>query len=165
MGLFPVVNGCLYVLFLKSLYPEARKTSDTSGHYLCYELRYVRRLWKHFSDNAPCFQRSHRVISSARGSCYRWLSSCLIHRVLTLCFSTAEHSFYPYVHGYCIQLQRHLHCYSCIYRRYYSLGEPFGFHEFFGIALVLLGIWGVNALHHKNERFSFSHHSPLFHLH
>ena len=51
MGLFPVVNGCLYVLFLKSLYPEARKTSDTSGHYLCYELRYVRRLWKHFSDN------------------------------------------------------------------------------------------------------------------
>lgn len=45
------------------------------------------------------------------------------------------------------------------------LSEPFGFHEFFGIALVLLGIWGVNALHHKNGRFSFSHHSPLFHLH
>ena len=45
------------------------------------------------------------------------------------------------------------------------LSEPFGFHEFFGIALVLLGIWGVNALHHKNGRFSFSHHTPLFHLH
>ena len=25
MGLFPVVNGCLYVLFLKSLYPELGK--------------------------------------------------------------------------------------------------------------------------------------------
>ena len=45
------------------------------------------------------------------------------------------------------------------------LREPFGFREFFGLVLVLLGIWGVNALHHKNGRFSFSHHSPLFHLH
>ena len=69
MGLFPVVNGCLYVLFLKSLYPEARKTSDTSGHYLCYELRYVRRLWKHFSNNAPIpssyFVRSRILLSLA----------------------------------------------------------------------------------------------------
>lgn len=45
------------------------------------------------------------------------------------------------------------------------LREPFGFREFFGLVLVLLGIWGVNALHHKNGRFSSSHHSPLFHLH
>lgn len=45
------------------------------------------------------------------------------------------------------------------------LREPFGFREFFGLVLVLLGIWGVNALNHKNGRVSSSRHYPLFHLH
>lgn len=31
------------------------------------------------------------------------------------------------------------------------LGEPFGFREFIGVAMVLLGIFGVNALHHNNN--------------
>ena len=163
MGLFPVVNGCLYVLFLKSLYPEARKTSDTSGHYLCYELRYVRRLWKHFSDNAPCFQRSHRVISSARGSCYRWLSSCLIHRS-SLYASALRNIVFTHMSMATASSFSGISTVTAVFTGVIILSEPFGFHEFFGIALVLLGIWGVNALHHKNGRFSFSHHSPLFHL-
>ena len=157
MGLFPVVNGCLYVLFLKSLYPEAQKTSDTSGHYLCYELRYVRRLWKHFSDNAPCFQRSHRVISSARLLALSIGSSLYASALRNIVFTHMSMATASSFSG--------ISTVTAVFTGVIILSEPFGFHEFFGIALVLLGIWGVNALHHKNERFSFSHHSPLFHLH
>ena len=164
MGLFPVVNGCLYVLFLKSLYPEARKTSDTSGHYLCYELRYVRRLWKHFSDNAPC---SNDPIELFRPLADPVIVGCLLALSIgsSLYASALRNIVFAHMSMATASSFSGISTVTAVFTGVIILSEPFGFHEFFGIALVLLGIWGVNALHHKNERFSFSHHSPLFHLH
>lgn len=43
------------------------------------------------------------------------------------------------------------------------LGEPFGFREFIGITMVLMGILGVNLLHHKESQGIITHHISLLH--
>ena len=156
MGLFPVVNGCLYVLFLKSLYPEARKTSDTSGHYAVYGSI---SLITHLVSNDP--------IELFRPLADPVIVGCLLALSIgsSLYASALRNIVFTHMSMATASSFSGISTVTAVFTGVIILSEPFGFHEFFGIALVLLGIWGVNALHHKNGRFSFSHHSPLFHLH